>query len=346
VRGPIQDSQVTPAAATDSPLVPVPAGTAQLMQAPMTDSPPAIAPAVSSIAQDAPPPGASKAAADLLATSLVAGQETGLYDRPLTLLEAIARHRDRREQLSVARAYWKLSSAFSRYHWTVQESKALEQVAVGNAAADAPLLATARAAATARMHELRIELVVAQHELADRLAFTSSDPLPFPADQPLVGPYRTYFDTLFAARSAASFLRAIHRALPMRREAIDARAAAVQAAASAVHSIEESHARGESDMRNFLACHEQLHAQRTAFIAQVYEYNDDIAEYALAVADPAASDAQLVAMMIRTRPTGTLSSVNPLPTGAPRIPTGAPRSVQPAGSVEKGWVPVTRDSRP
>jgi hypothetical protein len=118
-------------------------------------------------------------------------------------------------------------------------------------------------------------------------------------------------------------MREIDRALPIRLQSVADRTAAVQSAMSAVHTAEESHAKGETDMRTVLACHEQLHAQRRALLDAVLDYNLDIAEYAAAVAAPGTPNDKFVAMLIHTRQPERLSQVPTLATDPSMPPSRA-----------------------
>ena len=57
-----------------------------------------------------------------------------------------------------------------------------------------------------------------------------------PGDVPFVGKYRTEYDTIFVGRAAPIGVKRIHATLPLRRELVDARAAAVVAG---VNSLDE-----------------------------------------------------------------------------------------------------------
>ncbi len=144
-----------------------------------------------------------------------------------------------------------------------------------------------------------------------------------PSDAPLVGPYHTYFTTLFANRQPPGRTLQIDRSLPLRLKAINDRTAAVQSAATAIHSAEEAHAKGESDMRTVLACHEELYRQRRALLDEVLAYNLDIGEYVATVAAPGTPNEKLVAMLIETKPADRVSAV---PTATSASPTTSVRT--------------------
>ncbi len=85
----------------------------------------------------------------------------------------------------------------------------------------------------------------------------------------------------------------------------------------AVHYAEEAHAHGEADVRTVLACHEDLHERRRDFLNAVYNYNLDVAEYAVTVAAPGTPEDKFVAMLIRPKPADRLSAIPERPAGDP-----------------------------
>jgi hypothetical protein len=250
---------------------------------------------------------AALAAADLLSAALAPTKDKPLVGRYWTLLEAeTVGTGDRNRQMLIARAYWILSATQADYGWAVEESARLEQISPSRNPLDSAMLSAAQAAATARIQEARVAVVMAQQGLADPLALPVGNPLPLASDPPMVGAYRTYFDTLFAQRAAPSRLRMIDRTMPLRREVIETRAATVQAAASAVHFADDAlgRAQPEVQIQTVLNCHLDLSHERRAFLAAVRDYNLDIAEYALNVADPTLPNERLVGMLIPAKPSG------------------------------------------
>lgn len=244
----------------------------------------------------------SSAAADLLSTALANSDVAPTTGQPLQLVQLLGRTRDRSSQLRLTRSYWKLCIATAQYHWAASETRQLEETRAVNKAIDGPVLATAQASAQARQDEAKLNFVAAQQELADMLGYASTQPLPLCVDVPLVGAYRTYFDALFANQVPPPQLRLIDRSMPLRRTLIDTRAGAVQAASSAVRSVEIAHAKGEAPVFSLIAVQEELGRQRMEFLNAIRAYNYDIAEYALAVAPATLNENQLVGMMIRVRP--------------------------------------------
>jgi hypothetical protein len=288
----------------------------------------------------------ANASADLLAGALAApsvdsldGRPVALGGRPVSLAEALGRGSTSVRRLEVAALYWKLSLAIADYHWSVAEFEQLRALPGNEDAVDAPLLSAAQAAAQARTLEAKAAAVTSQQELADAIG-QPTQPLPLPVEQPLVGPYRTEFDSIFAGRAAPGRSRAIHLALPHWREAIDIRTAAVQAAFSAVPAAEQAFVKQKTGISTALFAHQELSNQRRAFINAVRAYNAEIVEYASYVAGPTTSTATLVSMLTRSKPNKlSLSGGSTYTFGGRSEPTLAPPKldgdVRPAGGEEQ-----------
>jgi hypothetical protein len=261
---------------------------------------------------------AAHAAADLLAQSIIPGATT---DLPGTWqpLSAVIAGLDEQKRLTAVDDYWRLSRAVSDYIWTTDELERLDKAVPARVLVDNPMISTARAIASARVHEAELNVAKAQQSL---ISLTGTPRTTFaggilPADRPLVGPYHTYFQEIFANRTAPARARELDAALPIHLKIIDAHAAAVRSAMDAVHYAEEAHAHGEADIRTILACHEDLHKQRRDFLNAIYNYNLDVAEYAATVAAPGTSDDKFVAMLIRPKPADRLSAIPEKPSGDP-----------------------------
>ena len=181
------------------------------------------------------------------------------------------------------------------------------------------------AAAAADLADARADLVAAQQELVDLVRLPAGDPLPWPVDRPLAGPYQTHFDAIFATRAATGRIRAIDRMLPSKYAALESRAAAVVAAEKALEMTEADHAKGKRPIESVVAAHAALVAQQREFIDVARAYNLDIAEYVMAVADLSVPDDRFVSMLIGTpiqwRPPAPSASQ---PAGQPAAPETRP----------------------
>ncbi len=318
LKQPAADEPLTVKAGYDSGLVPVPSGRVVDPAVKQAGGPSSGSTAsgsgttganTRSAEDDAAAQAAAAAAAELMDQGLTSPKEGKLAGRPTTLLELIGRvGNDRSRQIWIVRDYWKLSAAQADYNWATDELARLEQVSAAKGL-ESTVLAAAQAAAQARLREAQIGAISAQQELADLVAITDKNQNPLAADPPLVGPYRTYFETLYANRAPPPRTRAIDRSLPVRLDAIGSRYAAVQAASSSIRYAEEARSKGQTDLQTLLNCHSDLAKQRRAFLATVRDYNLDIGEYAIAVADPGITNERLVAMLILVKQPATLGAV-------------------------------------
>ena len=257
--------------------------------------------------------------AAIVGQSLALPADSALMGRPLHLLSLLSLSQDRRRQLELTHAYWRLVGAVANYSFCLQENHRVERLpSVGEGAAD---LRAARDSLAASLEEAAAEAVTAQHELAGLMSLPADAALPLPADSPHVGLYNTYFREIFAAAAPPLRIRLLDRLLPLRVRAIDAEAAAAQAAEDAVEAVQVSQAGGKASLAAVAAALEELHRRQEALVAAVCRYNHDIADYALNVARPGVSSTDLTAMLIRW-PQGDL----PLP--------AADRKVVPASANE------------
>lgn len=252
-------------------------------------------------------------------TGAAAGPHAAVYARPLPLVEALERSGDRSRRLWISQAYWKVSAGFAMLRWSTEALERLELIAPGGDPHDRAVLDVALAAARADLADARAELVAAQQELVDLVRLPAGDPLPWPVDRPLAGPYQTHFETIFATRPATGRIRAIVRMLPSKHEALEARAAAVAAAQKAMQMAEADHAKGQRPIEAVTAAHAAVTGQQREFVKVMRAYNLDIAEYAMAVADLSVPDDRFVSMLI-----GTPIQWRPQPPPAPQQATPAP----------------------
>jgi hypothetical protein len=262
---------------------------------------------------------------DLLAAALEPPAAGDAASRPVTLLEAVESAGDPSRRLWIVQAYWKVAASFAAVHWSRDAVERLELVAPGADPHDRAVLDVATAAARADLAEAQVRLGVAQQELVDLSRLTVADAAPWPVDRPLVGPYQTHFDAIFANRMATGRVRAIARTLPARHEALEARAAAARAAAEAAAMAEADHAQGRRPIEAVTAAHTALVGQRREFLEAVKAYNLDIAEYAMAVADTSVPADRFVSMLI-----GTPVQVRPQPAGLTAPPAVPALPAEPA----------------
>jgi hypothetical protein len=272
-----------------------------------TTSVPAAPPATTPPAADPAPSDSAVLLGELLeplaarpGTATQPAGEAELYARPLPLLEALQRSGDTSRRLWIAHAYWKVSAAYAAVRCCTEAIERLEMIAPGGDRHDRATLDVATAAAKADLADAQAHLGGMQQELVDLARLPLGEPLPWPVDRPLAGPYQTHFDAIFANRTATGRVRAIARTLPARHEALESRAAAVRAAATAMAMAEADHAKGQRPIEAVIAAHAALVSQQREFLQATKAYNLDIAEYAMAVADLSVPDDRFVSMLIGT----------------------------------------------
>jgi len=266
---------------------------------------------------------------EMAAEALVLPPEGRLTGRPLSLLAALSSTADRRQQIEVMHAYWRLAEAVAVYCYSLDYDRQIQGLEAGGDQAGA--LRAARASSAASVQEAEVAAVAAQHELAALTLLSPHASLPLPADRPHVGPYRTHFDQLFSTRTAPARTRLIDRTLPILCRAVDGRAAAAQAAQDALTAAIDAHPSGRADLPAVLACLEEYLRGRQAFIRAVCRYNHEIADYALTVAGPGSNGQVLMAMLI-----------NPTPQPLRPLPSGDDGWLEPATHIERVPTPARR----
>jgi hypothetical protein len=266
---------------------------------------------------------------EMVADAILLPKGSTLTGQPLTLLSVLGSTPDRRQQLEMTRAYWYLVQAVAEYHFCLDHAQELEGIKpTGHEPAS---LRLARASAAAMLRQSELEATGAQCELARLARLPVGAPLPLPADRPHVGPYRTNFQEMFVGRTPPEPAALMERILPIRRQAIDDQAAAVQAAEDVLAAAIDQQQGGRGDASGVTACSQELLRQQRAFIRAVCDYNRNIADYGLAVAGPTASPQSLVAILI-----------GPAQQGVAPVISG---DVQPAGANEPIANPMRQPSR-
>jgi hypothetical protein len=246
---------------------------------------------------------------EIVAEALRLPTGSTLAGQPLTLLAALRAASDRSQQLQIVRTYWRLTQAAAEYHFCFDYAKTLERMKM--ASRGDPAIRSAEASATAQLREAELAAIRLQYELAELVRQPAGSPLPLPSDRPLVVPYRTSFKELFANRTPPEPARLADRVLPLQRQAIDDRAAAVQAAADAFEAVTDDLQAGRGNVAAVTTCSRELLRQQRAFIETVCGYNRSIADYALMVVGPAVSSEQLAAILIGPpQPSGGSSQPN------------------------------------
>jgi hypothetical protein len=235
---------------------------------------------------------------ELLAEALETLREGAVVGEPLSLQAALARTRDRQQQLKITQAYWNLCAAQVDHHWARNQLQMLGDFT--GAQANLPGMKSARASARADVRDAQLAVAQAQQELSDLLGSRIEVSPPLTSDRPHVGEYNTQYNDIFSSRVPPPRIRLIHRTLSVRRKAIDGHAEAIVAALDALESTGEEFKERGQGLATVLATFELLKHERHAFMADVRAYNQEIAEYAFAVAPAEATGDTLVSMLIKT----------------------------------------------
>jgi hypothetical protein len=237
-------------------------------------------------------------APSLLQQALEPPGDEALPGRPLPLRTAIERAQGPAQQLAAVTAYWRLSQATAAYHFALEETQYLLGLPAASGGRPQALLKAAQASAKAQLAEARLAAVQAQHDLAEA-AQLPGDALPLTADLPLVGPYRTYFETLSARGAVPARLRRLDHTLPQLLQLLEAQADAARAAGAALAAADAAHQEGKAQVAEMLESVERLRQERRKFLATVRSYNEAIVQYASAVGGAAGlTPDRLVGMLI------------------------------------------------
>jgi hypothetical protein len=197
------------------------------------------------------------------------------------------------------RAYWDLTQAIATERFSADKLRMLTEVNAPALDADRVLLAEAVADAEAEVSSAQDSLMTAQFTLLRVTGVNMQDALPWPADAPLVAPYRTQFTTIFANQPAPLSLRQIHQSLPGKLQLIEKRVAAMGAAENATDTLLENYKRTAVPLTQVLSSIERLDQSRRAFVNAIVDYNNQIAEYSLSVVGSGVGSETLVATLIK-----------------------------------------------
>lgn len=273
---------------------------------------------------------------------MLAGQPASLASLLPNREMAASRHAE------LVQLYWRLSHAVARYHFARDEAQRLDEATAG--ATDLPpSVALALAVSTAQRKHAEFAAVNLQHDAAEALAWPVESALPFPADRPVVGAYRTYYDAIFSGRPAARQARKLHETLPLVLAALAASADAAEAADRQLATALAKQQDGSSGWQDVLSALDQLRQQRRDFLDGVLNYNVSIAQYAvLAAASGTTADA-LLPMLIKSpstpaTPNQPLSLTRPQQTpntpSFPALPSAGESRVIQAGAEESVTQPA------
>ncbi len=239
-----------------------------------------------------------ESAATLL-RSVLGGQGSRPLDgEGVTLATVLSKIPAAEPRKQATRAYWRLAQRTAAHQFCVEETDFLLRLAIPQAVHQQALLTSMQASAKADEARARLEALRAQYALSATKPNFADAALPLPADLPFVGVYETHFETFQSRGLTSEELTQIHATLPVLRDVIERQADAAYAAGAAVYELQQGYNTGQVPLDSLLQQFEQLRQQRRSFLDAVLEYNESIADYALAVASPNLPVDRVVGMLI------------------------------------------------
>ena len=235
----------------------------------------------------------NKTPKELLANLLKIEAKSAISGDEQTLLNLIRSKRGLSRQRRIVNAYWDLSRAVAIYRWRKQSNNFLAQFDKDQAHSE---LQAARSTAKADLGRARLAVMKAQMSLGEIVGDDDDEPT-LPKDQPLVGRYLTKFDELFAKRKAPRHVKNIDRLLPLQHQSIRDYAVAINLSRRALTSQQEA----KAPVATLLRLYRQHSKNQQRFIEAVYEYNSNIAKYAMSVAPSSTPPESVVGMLIPIR---------------------------------------------
>lgn len=272
-------------------------------------------------------------AASLVRTVLNNQGDRPLDGQPVALAEVLTGISGGEQRLRATQTYWRLARSAAIHRFCVEETDFLFGLAVPQAPHQQAVLTSQQASVKADEARARLDVLRSQYGLAAAMARPVQSGLSLPSDAPFVGVYETRFDSFKDRGPGHEPLARIHATLPVLRELLERQSDAVYAADAAVRELQRGYMAGQISLSGVLDSFEQLRRQRRAFLTSVLEYNESIAEYALAVASPNLPVDRVVGMLIEV-PDGQRSVL------ASRRDQGTIRRVTneaPVDSSNDGW---------
>jgi hypothetical protein len=246
---------------------------------------------------------------DMLQQMLSPRRESQLSGTPMSLASVVASAEDREAQAQCVEAYWALTSAVADYYLGLSEIneilKLRQRLATYNTT-----LGESEAVLKTRVNTSLKAARAAQARLANLIG---SGAMPLPSDVPFTGPYATRFETVFAG-GAPEEARLIADLLPLRLVELQDAAESVLRAEAWVDQVAADQT-AQSNGTGVLRALQLLALNRRAFVLIARDYNLQINRYSQLATPNQIDTGRLVAMLIRTAPTGAGSADDALMAG-------------------------------
>ena len=203
------------------------------------------------------------------------------------------------QQLPTVHAYWRASIAQAELYFAERQLQELAHLLDPVDPEEAAPLAAVRAQARARRERAALELVEARTRLAELANLPLLGELPLTKDLPLLGPYRTQFESLMATRSLPLSLHRIHRLLPYQLRLLQAHAEGIDRTQQSLDVLVARHTAGGFSVPELARTQQQCQEQQQQFLLAVRTYNEQIAIYALEVGGPGLTASTVVSMLVK-----------------------------------------------
>ena len=215
-------------------------------------------------------------------------QLTELFNEPLS--------GDQRKQMTAQ--YWETYYDLTAVKIAADHQAWLAKLKTAPTPAEQGLLDAAKRVAADQKLAAEIQLSKAQSRLMDYMPTPRSEGyLPIPADQPLIGEYKTDYDKYKRIRNLPSSLRGIDNMLARTINLIAQRSQTVSAAKTAADQAQSAAANRQTPLASALAAGQLWRDSRLDLVASAVSYNQAISDYILTV-EPYRPPAQLSALMI------------------------------------------------
>ena len=273
---------------------------------------------------------------------------TDLPGRPVTLLELLRKTRVAYRS-DMINQYWKTYAQWAMLQNSKEYQKWLQQMDRPQTSAEQVLLSAAQNDAESQVMSSEIQLGIAQQRLQE-LVGMSGDWLPLPKDVPLIKGYQTHYEWFSSRNRVPPHLRGINHRLPMQLNLISQQAETVRIAKSAMNQTRMAFASGQLSVAVVLEAGRLWSSGSQQLMDTVTQYNQSIADYAIAIHPDFKSPDQIVAMLISrpdsVTPENTAQSVldNTLPVaraadrsfGQPGLRSNSTQNLQPLNSTVSG----------
>jgi hypothetical protein len=246
---------------------------------------------------------------NMLQKMLAPRQGSQLSGTSMSLASVVASAADRDEQSRRVEAYWALSSAVADYYLGLDEMVEMSRLRQ-TLPTYSTALGDAEAAQRTRLDTSLKAAKAAQYRLS---MLMGGGVAPLPSDAPFTGPYATRIETVFPEGAPAE-ARLIAELLPLRLAELQGAAADLAGSENWVDKVRGDQQNG-SDGRGVVQALKLNALSRRAFVQIARDYNLQINRYSQLATPDQIDTGRLVAMLIRTAPTGAGSADDALMAG-------------------------------